>query len=58
MENITWNSQSFDRGIAMISSDHHMVIVINFSSLEKPEKNPVAQYSHLQDMIVMISLYP
>lgn len=42
----------------MISSDHHMVIVINFSSLEKPEKNPVAQYSHLQDMIVMISLYP
>jgi len=22
----------------MISSDHHMVIVINFSSLEKPEK--------------------
>ena len=43
----------------MISSDHHMVIVINFSRLEKPEKkSSLAQYSHLQHiMIVMISRY-
>lgn len=53
-------AESFYWGIAMISSDHHMVIVINFSSLEKPEKKKpsLAQYSHLQHiMIVMTPQY-
>lgn len=33
----------------MIPSDHHKVIAINFSSLEKPKKNPVLNNTNTCD---------